>query len=116
MRSKMAASSGRVRFTPLTSAANAGWTAVIVSGLAMVAMGASSPGILALHRARDQPLHHPAVHEDVEGDDRDGGDDGRGHELAPVEDVAVDEEVEPHRHRDGLLVLDEDERVEELVP
>jgi hypothetical protein len=56
------------------------------------------------------------VDEDVERDDRDGGDDGRGHQLAPVEDVAVDEEIEPHRHRDGRLVLDEDERVEELVP
>src|SRR6267142_5901301 len=116
MRSNVASSRGWVRSTPPISAANAGWAGVMVSVVAMVAMMASSPESLALHRPCDQPLHHPAVDEHVEGDHRDRGDDGGGHELAPVEDVAVDEQVEAHRHRGGRLVLDEDQRVEELVP
>src|SRR5229473_2362829 len=90
MRSKVATSSRRVRSTPETSAAKAGWAGVMVSVAAMVAMETSSRGILALHRAGD--------------------------ELAPVEDVTVDEQVEADRHRDGLLVLDEDQRIQELVP
>src|SRR5216683_7487357 len=116
MRSKVATSSRRVRSTPETSAAKAGWAGVMVSVAAMVAMETSSRGILALHRAGDQPLHHPTVDEDVEGDHRDRGDHRGGHELAPVEDVTVDEQVEADRHRDGLLVLDEDQRIQELVP
>src|SRR5258705_5782656 len=116
MRSKVASSGGRVRSTPRASAANIGWTGVTVSAVAVVAMEASSREILALHRPRDQPLHHPPVDEHVEGDNRDRGDHGGGHELPRVEHVAVDEQVEAYRDRDGGLVLDEHERVEELVP
>src|ERR1700730_17134385 len=116
MRSKVASSSRRVRATPETSAANAGWTEVMVTGAAMVAMETSWREILALHRPGDQPLHHPPMDEDVEGDHRDRGDHRGSHELAPVEDVTVDEQVEADRHRDGLLVLDEDQRIQELVP
>src|SRR5204862_4611157 len=69
-----------------------------------------------LDRARGEALHHPALDEDVERDDGDRGDDGGRHQLAPGEHVAVDQEVQPHRDRERRLVLDEDQRVEELVP
>ena len=55
---------------------------------------------LAFHRARRQPLDHPAVDEHVQRDDGHGGDDRGGHELAPVEDIAVDQEIQADRHRD----------------
>src|SRR5678815_4202919 len=67
---------------------------------------------LALHRARREPLDHPTMDEHVERDHRHGGDDRGGHELAPVEDVAVDQQIETDRHRGRRLVGDEDQCIE----
>src|SRR5439155_1050042 len=71
---------------------------------------------LTIHRTRGEALHHPAVDEHVERDHGHRRDDRRRHELAPVEDVAVDQQIQTHRHRERPLVLDEDQRVQELVP
>src|SRR6266705_4232828 len=46
---------------------------------------------LAFHRACREPHDHPAVDEHVQRDHGHGSDDRGGHELAPVEDVAVDQ-------------------------
>src|SRR6516162_8681387 len=51
------------------------------SGLAVVVM--ASP----LHRARGQPLHHVLVQVDIHHDDRQRGERGRRHQLAPEREV-----------------------------
>jgi len=63
-----------------------------------------------------EALDHPAVDEHVEYDHRECGDDRGGHELAPVEYIAVNEQVKTDRNNDRHLVLDEHEGVKELVP
>src|SRR5260370_38737581 len=99
MRARVASWSRRVRSSPETSAANAGWAGAMVRAAAMVAMETSSREILALHRPGDQSLHHPAVDQHVEDDHRDRGDHRGRHELTPTDHAAHDDQPEAATHR-----------------
>src|SRR5713226_2193162 len=53
------------------------------------------------HRAGGQARDVVVEEEDVEDDDRDGAEDGAGHELTPVVDVAADQLArDPDARRD----------------
>src|SRR5262245_2872261 len=69
---------------------------------------------LRLDRARSETCDVVLHEERVDDGHRHRAQQGRGHELAPVEDVAPDQLGDgPHRHRADLALGQEDQRVEE---